>query len=105
MSGHWGGLERPIAWCSTAGCGSRGARVGKGGKRLCKGCRARSRPASRSACPVCGDVGNEVCRRHADVTDCFGACPLCESERCGGRRFAAYAKGEQLGCENAGRRS
>lgn len=82
-----------------------------GGAHYCRPCvdahkaywreRENAAHARPPACAVCGDVGNEVCRRHADVTDCFGACPLCESERCGRRRFMAYAKGEKpLGCEN-----
>lgn len=37
---YWAGLERPIAWCSMPGCGARGAREGKDGRRLCPACRA-----------------------------------------------------------------
>jgi hypothetical protein len=65
-------------------------------------------PKKVHRCAFCGDVDNTVCRRVADLTgedvsDCYGACPKCESESCGASRFQRLIAGRPSQCSHAKR--
>jgi phage FluMu protein Com len=72
--GYWGGLDRPVAWCSAPGCRNTGARVSKrDGRRLCKGCRAALRETV--TCKRC-NVATKVVKEDGFI---YHRCPTCRA--------------------------